>query len=103
MGASLVSGRLHPSRIQAAVRAHFGDFRQCYQAKLASRPELAGTVVPKFTIGRDGSVTNVVDHGSDLPDAEVVACVFDVISKIRFQAPASGIVTVVYPIALSPG
>ncbi len=102
-GATLISGRLHPSRVQAAVRAHFGDFRKCYESKLKSNPTLAGRVVPKFTIGRDGQVSEIVDHDSDLPDPEVVACVLKVFSQIRFQAPERGIVTVVYPITLSPG
>jgi hypothetical protein len=41
-------------------------------------------------------------EGSNLPDPEVVHCVLKTFYDLKFPAP-SGIVTVIYPIMLSPG
>jgi TonB family protein len=102
-GATTVAGRLHPSRVQSVVRAHFSDVRLCYEAGLKRKADLQGRVHVKFTIGRDGAVTSATDHGSDLPDPDVVACVLDVFRKLRFQPPQRGVVIVTYPLTLQPG
>ena len=54
-------------------------------------------------IGRDGAVSNVGNGGSDLPDAGVVSCVQRAFYGLSFPQPASGIVTVTYPIVFTPG
>jgi hypothetical protein len=97
-----VSGRLPPAVIQSVVRAHFGVFRRCYEAGLARDPNLAGAIRTRFVIGRDGKVSNVADHGSDIPDPEVRDCVLKALYELVFPAPDGGIVTVVYPINLAP-
>jgi len=56
-----------------------------------------------FVIGRDGSVSNVGNGGSDLPDSGVVSCVLSAFYGLSFPQPEGGIVTVVYPIMLEPG
>lgn len=101
--ATAVAGRLPPPLIQIVVRARFGEFRPCFEAGLKHNPELTGRVMARFVIDRDGSVSNVADGGSDLPDAEVTTCVLKAFYGLRFPRPDGGIVTVVYPIMLSPG
>jgi hypothetical protein len=96
-------GRLPPEVIQARVREHYGEFRRCYEAALARNPALKGRVSARFVIGRDGSVSNVSDGGSDLPDPVAVKCVLSKFYGISFPAPRDGIVVVVYPIMLEPG
>jgi hypothetical protein len=59
-------------------------------------------VSARFVIGRDGTVTNVADGGSDLADAGVRACVLKAFYDLRFPKPHGGIVVVVYPIFLAP-
>jgi hypothetical protein len=54
-------------------------------------------------IGRDGSVSNVKNGGSDLPDNDVVSCVLGAYHGLSFPEPEGGIVTVVYPIQFAPG
>jgi hypothetical protein len=56
-----------------------------------------------FWIERTGVVTHVSDHGSDLPDPDVVSCIQKSFGELCFPPPEAGLVTVVYPIALSPG
>jgi hypothetical protein len=51
-------------------------------------------------IGRDGSVSNVSDGGSDITDATLKRCVLSAFSGLNFPPPEAGIVTVVYPVLL---
>ncbi|HEY3236169.1 MAG TPA: AgmX/PglI C-terminal domain-containing protein, partial [Polyangiaceae bacterium] len=103
MGATQVSGRLPPEVIQRIVRQNYGRFRMCYEGGLSRNPNLEGRVSVRFIIGRDGSVSNVSNGGSDLPDSAVVSCVIQAYYGLSFPQPEGGIVTVVYPIMFSPG
>ncbi len=103
MGATTVSGRLPPEVIQRIVRQNYGRFRMCYEQGLARNPNLEGRVQVRFVIGRDGSVSNVANGGSDLPDSGVVSCVISAYYGLSFPQPEGGIVTVVYPIMFAPG
>jgi uncharacterized protein YjbI with pentapeptide repeats len=103
MGATTVSGRLPPEVIQRVVRQNYGSFRLCYEQGLSRNPTLEGRVVTRFVIGRDGAVSNVSGSGSDIPDSGVVQCVVQAYYGLSFPPPEGGIVTVVYPIMLSPG
>jgi hypothetical protein len=100
---SLVNGRLAPEVIQRTVRATFGGFRLCYERALKSNPLLKGRVSVKFVIELDGHVVRAQDAGSELPDADVVACVVKQFATLVFPPPEGGIVTVVYPIIFTPG
>ncbi|HMY19589.1 MAG TPA: AgmX/PglI C-terminal domain-containing protein [Polyangium sp.] len=102
MGAVSVSGRLPPEVIQRIVRQNFGRFRLCYENGLRRNPNLIGRVGIRFTIGRDGAISNVRNGGSDLPDAGVVACVGRNFNNLEFPQPEAGIVTVVFPIFFAP-
>jgi hypothetical protein len=97
------NGRLPAEVIQRIVRQNFGRFRLCYEAGLRNNPALTGRVVTKFVIGRDGSVMQASDAGSDLASQEVVSCVVRSFGNLSFPQPDNGVATVVYPIALSPG
>ncbi len=101
-GITSVSGRLPPETIQRTVRAQYGAFRFCYQKGLDANPNLAGRVTVRFTIDREGAVSTAANGGSDLPDSGVVSCIVRSFYGLSFAKPEGGIVTVVYPIALSP-
>ncbi|MBM4361956.1 MAG: energy transducer TonB, partial [Deltaproteobacteria bacterium] len=103
MGATTVSGRLPPEVIQRIVRQNYGRFRLCYEQGLSKNPNLEGRATVRFVIGRDGSVSNVSNGGSDIPDSGVVQCVVKNFYGLSFPQPEGGIVTVVYPIMFSPG
>jgi hypothetical protein len=96
-----VNGRLPPETIQRVVRDSLGRFRNCYMTGLERDPKLSGRVATKFVIARDGSVAAVADAGSDLKDAEVVACIQRTFSALEFPESPSGVVSVVYPLDLS--
>ncbi len=97
-----VSGRLPPVVIQRIVRQSFNTFRACYEDGLRRDPNLRGRVEVRFVIGRDGSVPNVGNGHSDMPDGAVIACVLRGFRALSFPQPEGGIVTVTYPIMFSP-
>lgn len=101
-GDTVVSGRLPRDVIQRIVRQNYGRFRNCYEMGLRTNPNLEGRVTARFVIGRDGAVSNVSSSG-DLPDANVKSCVASAFYGLSFPSPEGGIVTVSYPIMLTPG
>lgn len=102
LGTTTINGRLPPEIIQRIVRQNFGRFRACYEGALRNNPNLQGRVSVRFIIGRDGSVANVGNGGSDLPDPSVVSCVIRSFYGLSFPEPKDGIVSVTYPIVFSP-
>lgn len=126
-------GRLPKEVIQQGVRAQFSMLRRCYEEGLAEDSELAGQVVARFVIERDGTVGTVtisdrlVPNGPDeeadlafleeangglpalhsgqttMPNDRVSLCVGRGYYGLEFPPPENGIVTVVYPISFSPG
>jgi outer membrane biosynthesis protein TonB len=102
MGALTVAGRLSTDVVQRIIRQNLGRFRMCYDAARARAPQLEGRVSLRFVIGRDGSVTNVSDGGSDVNDPSLVACVKSAYSGLSFPQPEGGIVTVVSPLLFRP-
>jgi hypothetical protein len=99
----MYAGRLPPETVQYHVRKKFGLLRACYEAGLRTNPSLAGRVVVRFVIGRDGAVSNVGrGEGTDLPDQQVVSCVVRAFYGFQFPQPEGGIVTVTYPVMFSP-
>jgi hypothetical protein len=101
-GVDYVNGRLPPETIRRIVHLNFGRIRRCYEDGLRRNPSLEGRVTVRFVIGRDGSVSNVADGGSSLPDKAVVDCVVRVFYGFSYPQPEGGIVTVTYPIVFSP-
>ncbi len=97
-----LSGHIAPEVIQRVVRNNFGRFRNCYMNGLRDNPSLAGRVVARFTVDRQGMVSSAQDGGSSLPNRQVVSCVVKAFYSLSFPEHDGGIVTVVYPLALQP-
>jgi len=91
-----------PDVIQRIIHDNLGRIRVCYDAALRTNPELTGRVAVKFVIARSGAVALASDAGSDLPDAEVVACVVRTFDSLSFPPSADSVVTVAYPFVFSP-
>src|SRR5262249_13836295 len=102
VGATLISGRLAPDVIQAAVKTREGLVRLCYASVLRNNPALDGGVDTRFVIGNDGETSHIANGGSDLPDNATLTCVLDTFRGLTFPRPEGGIVTVSYPIMLTP-
>jgi hypothetical protein len=100
-GETQVSGRLPPEAVQRVVRASFGRFRACYEEGLRRDPGLEGRVDVRFVIGRAGTV-EMASAGGALADSSVRSCIAKRFEQLSFPEPTGGIVTVVYPLVLSP-
>jgi hypothetical protein len=98
-----MKGQMDPHLIQRIIRQNFGRFRLCYENGLRTEPNLQGRVTLRITIASDGSVSRVLDGGSDLPDSTVVACMISSARGLSFPQPTRGPVEFFYPMMFSPG
>ena len=64
--------------------------------------DLAGKIVIKFTIGADGSVSDVIVISSDLNNRQLERDLIRRIKRIKFK-PASGKITIEWPLIFSQG
>jgi TonB family protein len=94
---SAAAGRLSRELIQKTIDAQLGRFMRCYQVRLTRRPELAGEVAVKFTIGTTGGVTEAALKTSTLQDTAAERCLVAVMHTLQFPPPTGGAVAVTYP------
>jgi hypothetical protein len=86
--------------VRAAVRARKADLQACYDAALATRPDLQGTATATFFVTPEGKVTQVDVSGLD-PDVD--ACLEPIIASLELPAPTGGGgASVSYPMTFSP-
>jgi len=97
-----MTGRLPPPLIQSIVRGHYPQIQDCYGRGLGRDPQLKGRITVRFVIERNGSVRRARIDDSALQDAEVLRCIVAEFDQLRFPEPDGGIITVVYPLMLSP-
>jgi hypothetical protein len=96
---AVVVGSVDSDAIEAAMRAHYDEFRLCYEKEVnAETPDLAGRVSTTFVIGSTGRVTQAGVASSTLNNANAERCLVNVIRRIEFPIPrGAGIVQVAYP------
>lgn len=92
-----------PEVIQRIVRDNYRSVRYCYAAGLGRNAKLRGKLSVRFVIDLDGSVKDAKDGGSEIPDERVIDCAVKEFGKLHFPKTNGSVVTVVYPIMLSPG
>jgi hypothetical protein len=96
------NNHLSSETIFRVVQQSHGGMMLCYERGLRVSPSLHGRIAVKFSIEQSGTVSLAAARDSDVPDADVVACVVRGFLNLSFPSSASGRVTVVYPIELSP-
>lgn len=97
-GDPIIVGSLDRSIIDRIVRQHLTQIRYCYQKELNKNPKLFGKVKVKFTISRDGSVSQASMAQTTLGNPIVEDCIAEQFRRMRFPAPkGGGIVMVQYP------
>jgi len=100
---AIVLGALDKSLIDAVVDRHQNQVLACYSAGLQGNPGLAGEVVIKFVIAKDGAVTSAATKSSTLHSPPVEQCLNDQASRWQFPMPkGGGIVIVSYPFVFEP-
>ena len=93
-----VRGSLSAAIIQHHIRQQSNRVRACYERSLQQNPGLTGRVAVRFVIQHDGRVTAANITESTLGDAEIEACVRDVVASITFpRAESNGLYVVTYP------
>jgi len=89
-------GSCEPGRclgdISRTIGEHKAEARACFEAGKKKQPKLVGQLVINFEIDAEGSVVDTSQGMQDgqLDDADVVACVSDVVKKIKFPKSAAG-------------
>lgn len=96
-----ITGPIGPGDAARLVQAQMPRIRPCYETARAANPRLAGRVEVRFTIGRDGHVTQAIANG--LPEApEVATCVANALRATVFPQPENGSLPIIYPINFAP-
>ena len=74
------------------------QIRYCYHRELTNNPQIAGKLVIKFVIAKDGSVSNSNVKTTTLDSPAVETCVAARFMRMQFPEPAEGtVVKVTYP------
>lgn len=100
---------IDPKYIQEVVRGEFMPMaRKCYEELLVRKPDAGGRLEMSFTIAADADLGGIVEDAevaetSGLKDDKMTTCMRESLSTLAFPPPAhDGVVTVKYPIILSP-
>lgn len=93
-GAGVAGGAV--ANASSVVARMKGRFRSCYQAGLASNPEMSGSVVLVATIGPNGEVQSVSGGGGSL--GPIIGCLKGVVQSAAFSPPDGGKAVVSIPI-----
>jgi hypothetical protein len=97
-GDPIILGALDRSLIDEVIKRHMNQIRYCYQRELTKNPSLAGKVVVKFVIAKDGSVSSASKKTSTINNGAVEQCVVGRFMRMQFPEPkGGGIVIVSYP------
>jgi hypothetical protein len=98
----LVMGGLNKSEIDEVIKHQEAALRYCYQRELQKDPSLSGKVVVKFTIAKDGTVSQASVPSSSLSSDAVSSCLVGRFLRMKFPEPrGAGVVIVSYPFMFS--
>jgi hypothetical protein len=92
-------GDLDRAIVRRYVKRNLTKLASCYEGRWARNKALAGTVRLHWTIGATGAVERMEPSGFD---ADVTACMADVVHSIAFPLPKTGEVDVRVALACSP-
>ena len=83
-------GHLDSSVIDKVIDREVIKLRHCYNAERQKHDELAGKIVIKFTIGKDGYVTEVKVKSSTLNSPALEKCFLEAFQTSVFPKPEGG-------------
>jgi hypothetical protein len=92
-----VEGPLEKSAVFAVLDENMHRVEDCYSWALLLNLEISGKLEYEWLIQRDGRVDELRKTADTLGDADVAACVEEVLASLRFPEP-DGTVTVRFPI-----
>lgn len=86
----IVLGAIATADVVGAVSMHHSAINACFTARAAAQPDLAGKVLIKFSIGKDGKVLESSTASTSLRDEPTETCVNERVREVRFPALADG-------------
>ena len=99
-----VIGGISSEDIAEGLQSHQAAIDACTAMAKSRTPPLAGTVLLKFSIDKQGEVSKSKTHRSTLSDEGVEKCFNDVVLGATFPALSTGNVAIVhYPFVVSQG
>ncbi len=101
---TVILGGLDKSVIDAMIKRHLRQIRNCYESELTrGNPKIRGRVMTRFVISASGRVSRAAVTATSLKSARVERCLTGVIKRIQFPEPlGGGVVEVSYPFVFSP-
>src|SRR5262245_23804084 len=102
LGAVVVRGELHPTRVEARMRTAYPAVRECHKKALDARwvEEKSVHVQLNFEITETGEMTKLTYDTADY-NPLFSSCVLRAVVNVKFDAPKSGRVRVTYPLELT--
>jgi hypothetical protein len=97
------AGGLPKEVLGLVIRDHQVQVQYCYEVELQKDPKLEGNVTTGFTIGSDGSVSDVEIAENTFKSTAVADCIVPRIRKWQFPRPlGGGKVTIHFPWIFKP-
>jgi len=99
----VVLGAISAGEVDARIEGKMDAINRCYRDELAKNAGLAGKVLVRFTIAKDGTVSRAAIRSTSLRHAPTEECVSARLSEVRFPALEMGRLAIVtYPFVFSP-
>lgn len=95
-------GTLAKEQIDLVIKERMALYSRCYERELRRDARLAGKVVIRFVVDKDGSVKHAHLRATSLENGVVESCVVSEIQQTRFPKPSGGTVVVSYPFNFQP-
>ncbi len=103
IGEPVLIGNLDRHQVDAVLDGHASELRGCFDRRQEDVPDLKGTVVLKFVVGKKGEVASVEVYRSSLEDPVVEDCLIGGFTPLRFPIPRDGGILVArYPFKYVP-
>jgi len=83
--------------IRKVIRSHVGQVRYCYEAQLATQPDLAGRVSVTFQVGPSGQVAMARVASATMQSSSLEACLLSRVRTWLFPAQKGSGYLVTYP------
>jgi hypothetical protein len=93
-------GTIDLNHVAEVVQAGYPLYAHCYRDSIQRRGESRGVVRFRLHINESGSVSDLQDEGSIMPDPFAVDCMAEAFYLMRFEAPSQGPTTLRYSMDL---
>ena len=94
----MVFGSLDKELIRKIIHENRDQIRGCYESALKLKPGLSGKVSVKFTISKEGPVSEAESVKDTVGDQPMAECLVNAVKTWIFPKPkGGGIVIVTYP------